>query len=226
MKQLADGFGKGTPHHGPLADRTVRQFAAALASRQPTPGGGSAAALSGALGAALYTMVCRIALNRQSQQGGLRTKLSRVGASCNLEMRRFIQLVEDDAQAYQQLVDFLTQPDSPRRRAAQRRALSVPLAICERSVAVLRHLTFLESVAGRSLTSDVAAGTALLTGGFAAAAATVTANLDGLGQPARAAAIRRKLRGLTPWEQQRSSKGNPGFPFGSLPSVVNCRWMQ
>lgn len=183
-----------------LTAKSVRQFATALASRRPTPGGGSAAALSSALGASLYTMVCRIVLSRPG--GKNRSKIRAVGALCDRQMRKFLSLVETDAQAYANLMAVWKSPDSPPRRAAQRKALSVPMTICEQSVAVMRQVDFLESIAGRHLLSDVAAGTALLTGGFAAAAATVTANLDGLGQSAEATAIRKKLRGLTPWERR------------------------
>ena len=43
----------------PMTDRSCRQFAEALAARQPVPGGGGAAAYAGALGAALCAMVAR-----------------------------------------------------------------------------------------------------------------------------------------------------------------------
>ena len=43
-----------------LAEMTVTQFADVLASDAPAPGGGSTAALAGALGAALTAMVCRL----------------------------------------------------------------------------------------------------------------------------------------------------------------------
>ena len=43
-----------------LTDMTVKAFTEKLASDAPAPGGGSAAALSGALGAALISMVCNL----------------------------------------------------------------------------------------------------------------------------------------------------------------------
>ena len=43
-----------------LAELTTRGFSELLASDAPAPGGGSAAALEGALGAALIAMVCRL----------------------------------------------------------------------------------------------------------------------------------------------------------------------
>ena len=48
-----------------LAEMTVTQFADVLASDAPAPGGGSIAALAGALGAALTAMVCRLTEGRK-----------------------------------------------------------------------------------------------------------------------------------------------------------------
>ena len=48
-----------------LTDMTVKAFAEKLASNAPAPGGGSAAALSGALGAALVSMVCRLTQGKE-----------------------------------------------------------------------------------------------------------------------------------------------------------------
>ena len=178
-----------------LANRTVRQFVEALASRAPAPGGGASAALSSAMGAALLGMVGRIVLARSS--GARSQALKQACAVCDRERRALLRLMDDDARAYARLVVLWRGGPSPARRAAQRRALEAPLAMCERTMTVLRQAPALQAAAGRSLVSDVAAGMALLTGGFAAAAATVSANLDGLGQPARASAIRRKLQTLT-----------------------------
>ena len=51
-----------------LADLTVTEFNALLASDAPAPGGGSAAALEGALGAALTAMVCELTTIGKSKE--------------------------------------------------------------------------------------------------------------------------------------------------------------
>ena len=51
-----------------LAEMTVTQFADVLASDAPAPGGGSTAALAGALGAALTAMVCRLTEGRKKYE--------------------------------------------------------------------------------------------------------------------------------------------------------------
>ena len=49
-----------------LLDRPVRQFLDELASGAPTPGGGSVAALTGALAAGLLTMVCDLTIGKKA----------------------------------------------------------------------------------------------------------------------------------------------------------------
>src|SRR2546423_15370372 len=48
-----------------VLDLAVHDFSAQLAAKQPTPGGGSAAALVGALGAGLVSMVCQYTVGRE-----------------------------------------------------------------------------------------------------------------------------------------------------------------
>jgi len=48
-----------------LTDKTLVDFLDALASSAPAPGGGSVAALAGALGAALVSMVCNLTLGKK-----------------------------------------------------------------------------------------------------------------------------------------------------------------
>ena len=50
----------------PLSDLSIREFLDELASPSPAPGGGSAAALAGAIGAALVAMVCRLTIGRKN----------------------------------------------------------------------------------------------------------------------------------------------------------------
>src|SRR6059036_3701584 len=78
-----------------LIERTLRAFSDDLASDAPVPGGGSAAAYAGAMGAALAAMVARIAA-KKSDDESLRDY---IGAVDNLRAD-FVRLVDDDSAAY------------------------------------------------------------------------------------------------------------------------------
>ena len=51
-----------------MTETTLEDFLSALASRAPTPGGGSAAALIGAMGAGLISMVCNVTLGKKGME--------------------------------------------------------------------------------------------------------------------------------------------------------------
>ena len=59
---------KGDWNYMKLVDRNVTEFVDLMASDAPAPGGGSAAALEGALGAALTAMVCALTLGKNPRR--------------------------------------------------------------------------------------------------------------------------------------------------------------
>ena len=71
---------------GGVLDQSVSELSAALASKQPTPGGGSAAALAGALGAGLVSMVCRYTVGRERY--AVESRLARGGMLARNRRRR------------------------------------------------------------------------------------------------------------------------------------------
>ncbi|MFN3346406.1 MAG: cyclodeaminase/cyclohydrolase family protein, partial [Candidatus Bipolaricaulaceae bacterium] len=80
-----------------LAGMTIESFLAALGSTEPVPGGGTAAALSGALAAALVRKVAALAQKR-----------GRLGQEAveraHAFLQKFLELGEADAEAYAAVV--------------------------------------------------------------------------------------------------------------------------
>src|SRR3990170_6235528 len=77
-----------------LIDRTLRVFGEDLASERPVPGGGSAAAYAGALGAALCAMILRICAKKDTEAFA-----ARIADLDNLRAD-FLRLVDDDSAAF------------------------------------------------------------------------------------------------------------------------------
>src|ERR1035437_5849307 len=82
-----------------FADLTVGQFLDRLASSEAVPGGGSASALAGALGASLVSMVCGLSTGRPKYAAYEATLLrcSEVGRDLAAQLR---DLADEDAFAY------------------------------------------------------------------------------------------------------------------------------
>ncbi len=83
----------------PIAAQPLGEFLAALASAEPVPGGGAAAAVSAALAASLTAMVVRLSLDRPKYAEFEELHTVALAASDAARMR-FLELAEEDATAY------------------------------------------------------------------------------------------------------------------------------
>jgi len=104
-----------------MSDSTIEQFAEDLAGASPAPGGGSAAALCGALGAALASMVANLTLGREKFKESeeiMRGVLDRA----NPLRRRFLDLAEEDAAAFNAYMAALKLPKATDEEKAARSA--------------------------------------------------------------------------------------------------------
>src|SRR3954468_19818673 len=93
----------------PLASLSVDEFLRRLASGDPTPGGGAAAALGGALGAALVSMVCNLTIGRERYAATEAEARSVLAASTDV-LDSLRDGAARDADAYGQLMAAFRMP--------------------------------------------------------------------------------------------------------------------
>lgn len=157
-------------------DWPIARFLERLGSVEPTPGGGSAAALAGALGCALGGMVSGILLSRSGLRPQERRRLKAERAALARAAARLQRLVYEDALAYQQLVRA-QKGGAPALRKVHRKAVECPVETCLQAARAMRILQGLSRRTGPYLGSDVRAGQALLRGAFEGAFAMAQVNL-------------------------------------------------
>ena len=87
----------------PFSDQTVQQFIDELASSSPAPGGGTAASLSGALSAALISMVCQLTIGRKNYEN-VSAELETILTRALARRRTLMELMEADAAAYEAVI--------------------------------------------------------------------------------------------------------------------------
>lgn len=121
----------------PLADLSLRAFAAETASESPAPGGGSVAAYVGSLGAALGTMVANLSANKRGYEDKFDYFVSHAVKGQELK-DRLLRLVDDDTAAFNAILEALrlpknTEAEKAKRKAAMdaatRQAIEVPLKV-------------------------------------------------------------------------------------------------
>jgi formiminotetrahydrofolate cyclodeaminase len=171
-----------------IAELTVRDLTARLASRAPVPGGGSASALSGALGAALVEMVCELTLGRPEYEE-VDPVARQIGTAAGELRASLLTAAEDDAAAYLSVVAARRMPrEDDEQRATRKAAIGeasvaateVPLRIARLAAEVLDLAAGIAPIGNRNAVTD--AGVAALLAGTAVRGASlnVTINLPSL----------------------------------------------
>lgn len=187
-----------------LMDRTARDLVDAFAASTPTPGGGSAAAVAGALGAGLLRMVAGMTKTRTGAPEE-RAALDGTLGALDEARARLVALVDEDTAAYEAVMATFRLPkatdeEKAARRAAiveaTRRATTAPLDMMRATAAALGAARLVAGHGNPNAASDVRVGVMLLAAACAGAHENVTINVPGLpqaerrGVEAEAAAVR------------------------------------
>src|SRR5690348_8396973 len=104
-------------------DKPPQAYLDDLASSKSTPGGGSAAALSGAMGASLASMVARLTLSK-ADYASVHQEIEAILQETEQLRTRFQQLIQEDIEAYGRLSACFKMPRaSEEERAARTKAI-------------------------------------------------------------------------------------------------------
>ncbi|SRR6266542_3735837 len=191
-----------------LVERTLRAFGDDLASSAAVPGGGSAAAYAGAMGAALTAMVGRIAERKETNEA----TTALIAEADNLRAD-FIRLVDDDSAAYAGVMEAMKMPktsaDEKRARtdrlqSALLAASRVPLEVAKTSRRLLDLCERTVERAATATVSDIGVGAFLAETALRGAALNVMINLASVKDAAQVKALSEDLdRAVDGADQQR-----------------------
>lgn len=182
-------------------ETSLQQYLDDLASSQPTPGGGSAAALSGAMGAALASMVARLTLGKKGYED-VQTEIESVITETEQLRTRFQQLMQEDIEAYGRLSECFKMPRSndeekqARSEAIQARlgeAALVPLEVAESAAQLAHHCQRIAEIGNTKVLSDIATGTMLASSAATGASWMVHTNLNSMKDDEQVLALSERL---------------------------------
>jgi formiminotetrahydrofolate cyclodeaminase len=168
--------------------KTLQGFLDELASPSPAPGGGSVAALAGALGAALTSMVCHLTLGKKKYAGVEESMRAILKESEDLRAR-FTVLIEKDTEAFNKVMEAFNLPkenDAQRALrdaaivAATKEATLVPLEVMKHCIDGLALAQKVAANGNRNSVSDAGVSALMLHAGCESAALNVKINLRGL----------------------------------------------
>ena len=187
-----------------LVDKPVSHFLNELASNAPAPGGGSVAALSGALGAALVSMVCNLTLGKKGYEE-VQDEIQDLLARAEALRQELTDLLEADVAAYTAYSQAAKLPrDTEEQKAARAEAMQsalknatlVPLRIAEAAVKVMDLCMPVAEKGNKFAVSDAGVAVLMAEASLRSAALNALINLGTLKDQAFVAEKRQQLDSL------------------------------
>ena len=187
-----------------LTDKPVTNFLDQLASNAPAPGGGSVAALSGALGAALVSMVCNLTLRKKGYDD-VQDDIKDLVARSEVLRHELTDLLEEDVAAYTAYSQAAKMPRTTEEEKAQRKeamqaalknATDVPIRIAEAAVKVMGLCRPAAEKGNKWAVSDAGVAVLMAEAALRSAALNVLINLGSIKDPGFVAEKHAHLEGL------------------------------
>jgi glutamate formiminotransferase/formiminotetrahydrofolate cyclodeaminase len=168
--------------------RNCPSFIDELAAPTPTPGGGSAAAYSAAMGAGLVSMVCGLTIGKKTY-AEVEAQMQAIRVHAEKLREDLTYAVDDDAGAFEAVMGAYRLPkDTPEQKKARTSSIQsatlnaafVPLQVAEDAVKVMELALRCVESANVNAISDAASAAAMAKAGLTAAGYNVRINVAGL----------------------------------------------
>lgn len=168
-----------------FADMTVKAFLEDLASSSPAPGGGAAAAMSGALGAGLISMVCNLTIGKKGYED-YQEEINAVQVRAFKLQNLLRDFMREDAEAFTELMESFRLPkDNEAQTAlrvrviqdAYRRAAQVPFRIAAANLEIVRLAGQITGRSNINVLSDIEVAVVMAVAGMEAGLINVMVNL-------------------------------------------------
>jgi len=168
-----------------LKDQQIKNFLDTLASKSPTPGGGSVAALTGSMGAALLSMVGNLTIGKKKYIH-VEDDIKRLLKRSEILRADFEELMERDTEAFNQFMAIMKLPKETEEQKEERRkkmqialieAANVPLEVARKSLEVLNICQEVANKGNKNVISDAGVGAILAEAAFDSAILNVKINL-------------------------------------------------
>lgn len=173
---------------GTIGPKRLDDFLAALASSDPAPGGGSAAAVAGAAGAALVAMVGRLTAGKKEYES-VQARMNEVVRKADEARAEFLRFADRDADAFNQVMAAFRLPkDSDEEKASRSHAIQratvlaaeVPLEVAGGCVRLMELAVEVVGSGNANAVSDGAAAGHMLFAGTQTALANVAINVGSI----------------------------------------------
>jgi len=187
-----------------LSEMKLSAFVDELGSSSPAPGGGSVAAVSGALASALVSMVCRLTIGKKNYEL-VQDEMQYVLDITDELYKNLVSLIDQDTDAFNCLMAAFKLPKRNEEEAAQRseiiqlayiKAADIPLNIAKYCLEVLRLTDRIKDKGNRNAISDIGVAAESSYAGLESALMNVKINLGSIKDQSYKAACSQEIKEL------------------------------
>jgi len=187
-----------------IKDTEVETFLDALASQSATPGGGSAAAIIGAMGAALVSMICNLTIGKK-KYADVEPEMKEVLGKAEALRHKLTGMIEDDVKAFDAVMGAYgmaketDQQKAARDKAIQaalKQATDVPMRCCHAAREVIDLGAIAADKGNLNVISDAGVGVLAAYAALRSAALNVFTNARMITDKTFAEAKLKELNGL------------------------------
>mgnify|MGYP003586076603 CR=1 FL=1 len=188
-----------------LVDMTIKEFLAEITSDSPAPGGGSAAALAGAVGAALAAMVGNLTLGNAKYEDA-QAEVQSIVPHLNSQQVKLEQYIDEDTAVFNKVMAAYRLPKATddeklaRSQAIQqalKAAAALPMDVAERCCEVLVLSKRMLAIGNANAASDAAVAGRMAHTAMWAAIYNVRINLDSIKDQDFVAEMKEQIKVVT-----------------------------
>lgn len=171
-----------------LVDLTVKDFLMKVAGNEPVPGGGSVAALSGAMASALAAMVANLTIDKKGYEAH-QELMSHIAIEANRQMGLFVLDVDRDSDSYNGVFNCFKMPKATDEEKAARSAAiqeamkyaaTVPMEVARNAVELMNIISDVTNLGNRNAVTDACVGMMLARSAALGALMNVRINLGSI----------------------------------------------
>lgn len=175
-----------------LDNKTVREFVEELGSKSPAPGGGSVAALSASIGAALGSMVFNLTVGKKAYKVYSDEERNEVDSSLEETSKiqhEFLDLMNKDTEEFLELMKAFKLPkesDEEKKIRSQKiqegyvKALKVPLEVAEKAFDIYKYIEVASRLGNKNAISDAGVASLMIQAALEGAVLNVKINLGSI----------------------------------------------
>jgi formiminotetrahydrofolate cyclodeaminase len=136
-----------------IKDQKIERFLQELASKSPTPGGGSAAALAGATSYSLISMVSYLTIGKEKYRK-VESRIKRIAEEAEGAAKKLLVLADNDAGAFDMVMAAYKSKSMSRIKRALERAIEVPQKTRKLCVRAEKLAKIVSRLGNRNAVSD------------------------------------------------------------------------